>query len=111
MATLQSLAILLSMREISHTLSSYPACAHPHLAIARLGRLEDALLDESLLAECFRAEVLPLVLLLLPSRLHLLHLLQFLFLLLLEVFLLFYFHFSLAFALSVHSCLATGGQF
>ena len=65
MATLQSLAILLSMREISHTLSSYPACAHPHLAIARLGRLEDALLDESLLAERFVGEVLPFALLVL----------------------------------------------
>jgi hypothetical protein len=90
---LQGLPILLRMYKICHALARDAACSHPHLPLAGLGCLENALLHKSLLAECLRAEVLPFVFLLLSRRLHLLHLFQFLFLLLLQILLLFDVHF------------------
>ncbi len=92
-ASLQGLPILLRVDKICHALARDAACPHPHLPLAGLGCLENALLHKSLLAECLRAEVLPFVLLLLSRRLHFLHLFQFLFLLLLQIFLLFDVHF------------------
>ena len=55
------------MLELCHALASYAAGAHPHPPVTGFGGLEDALLDEALLAEGLGAEVLPLVLLFLPS--------------------------------------------
>jgi hypothetical protein len=81
------------MDKICHALASDAACSHPHLPLAGLGGLENALLHESLLAEGLRAEVLPFVFLLFSRRLHLLHLFQFLLLFLLQIFLLFDVHF------------------
>ena len=47
----KSLSVLGGLRVVGHLLAGLAACAHPHLALVGLGRLEDALLHEALLAE------------------------------------------------------------